>query len=256
MLEKKNIAPNNLRKLILDLVYQTKEGHIASCFSIIEILIAVFYDMQKRNQFDLKNFVLSKGHSSYSYYAYLNEVGLLDINELKKTGSKGNKLYGHLPFIKEDDRFQFASGSLGHGLPYALGLAKSKFLLNNNDFVYCVIGDGEANEGTFWESLLIAKKFNGIKIKILVDSNDSSERAIPIKKILNNINKVFSTFTFLKCDGHDIKQIQKSLENESNISIIVCKTKKGYPIKFMQKNPIWHHKVPTFEELIEIKKLL
>lgn len=248
MLEK--MTPTSLiRKKILDLVFDSKEGHLASCFSIVEILYAVFEHMKSLGEIKTENIILSKGHSSYAYYAILSYYNLLSNQEISSVGDKGSKLYGHLPFIKNDKRFQFGSGSLGHGLPYAIGLAKAKELNGLNDTIYCIVGDGEANEGTFWESLLICSKFKNLNLRIIIDSNGSSERAIPINKILNNLNFTFENLIFSHCNGHNIFEIKENLNKQnSKINIIICKTIKGYPIKFMENNPIWHHKVPNEDD--------
>lgn len=249
-------AQSKIRKKIVDLVSNSKEGHLASSFSIVEILISIFDDMQHKGGIKPENLILSKGHASYAYYATLSHFNLFTKEELLNVGEVGSKFYGHLPYIKNDNRFQFGSGSLGHGFPYAVGLAKAREMLGIKDTIYCVIGDGEANEGTFWESLLICSKFKNINLKILVDSNDSSERAIPIKKMINNLELISNDLTFSKCDGHNLLEIKKCLKSKSKINLIICNTIKGYPVNFMQNNPIWHHKIPNSEDINKIMSYL
>lgn len=249
--------PNNIRKKILQMVCSSGEGHLASSFSIVEIIISIFKDMQAmRGKFLPNNFILSKGHASYAYYAILNSLQLLSNEELDNIGKNGSKLYGHLPFLKQDENFHFGSGSLGHGLPYAIGLAKSKNILKNQDWIYCLVGDGEANEGTFWESLLLMNKFDNIKLKLLIDCNSSSERAIPIKDTLKKIKYLFQNFEFSICNGHDQNDLQNCLSKGSNIKVILCETIKGYPVEMMKNNPVWHHKIPSQEEKKDILKEL
>lgn len=239
------------------MVLSSGEGHIASSFSIVEMLIAVFNDMKlNTGRYKENNLILSKGHASYAYYAFLNYLNLMSDDEILEVGKKGSKFYGHLPFISKDSRFSFGSGSLGHGMPFALGQSTANALLNIDEWTYCIVGDGEANEGTFWETLLLSQKFNHSKLKVLIDCNGSSERAIPILKTLNNLDKLFEKISVTSCDGHDLKKMQDTLLIGGNIRIILCETIKGYPSKIMSNNPVWHHKVPNAKEADIILKEL
>ncbi len=249
--------PNSIRKKIIELVVMSREGHVASSFSIVEILIAIFSDMKiKRGDYFPEDLILSKGHASYAYYGTLHALGMMDEKELATVGKNGSKFYGHLPFIQSDKRFAFGSGSLGHGLPFAVGAAVANKLSNSAAEIYCLIGDGEANEGTFWESLLLAEKYKNLKLNILVDCNGSSERAIPIQEQLEKLAGVFKYIEVLGCDGHNIEALQSALVSERDTRLILCKTIKGHPSSLMINNPSWHHRVPNeteaqtiFEEL-------
>ncbi len=255
MLEKDLIKVNKVRKIILKMVMSSGEGHIASCFSIVEMLLAIFNDMKIiTDSYKTDNFILSKGHASYAYYAVLNYLKLMSKKEVLEVGNIGSKFYGHLPYVDSDRRFSFGSGSLGHGLPFALGRSTANKIKGKDDWVYCLVGDGEANEGTFWETLLLSEKFYDSKLKILVDCNGSSERAIPILGILSNLKKIFKKISISSCDGHNISSIQKCLSTGLNIRVILCKTIKGYPSKLMSDNPIWHHKIPNEEDAKKILK--
>jgi transketolase len=245
MLEKK-INTNEIRKLILKLVIESKEGHIASSFSIVEMLVSIFIDMKKIiGKYKPDNFILSKGHASFAYYAMLGSLKLMSKKELARVGKYKSKFYGHPPFIDQDKRFLYGSGSLGHGLPFALGMSTANALLSKDEWIYCLVGDGEANEGTFWETLLLTQKFKKSKLKILIDCNGSSERAIPILNILNNLKKVFKNISILSCDGHSISSLLKTMSRGKNIRIILCNTIKGYPSTTMRNDPKWHHKIPN-----------
>ena len=244
-------ASIEIRKTILALAFKSKEGHIASCFSVVEILIAIRNHQKRLNKsFSPRSMILSKGHASFAYYAYLHYFKNFSIAELDSVCEVNSKFYGHLPYLKNDDRFHFGSGSLGHGLPYALGLAFGNQVNKSEETVYCVVGDGEANEGTFWESLLILQKFQNLKIKIIIDQNNSSERAIPITYALNNIAAMFESKNIVShVDGHSLDELEAALENSQ---IIICNTVKGFPIKRMMNNPIWHHRSPSSEEVIDM----
>ena len=232
---------NKIRQKILLFNQQSNEGHIPSSFSIVEILVALFLNEKMTSQNDwLKRLVLSKGHASFAYYAILAEMGLLSADEQKTVGLPGSKLYGHLPYVGDDNRFSFGSGSLGHGLPYAVG----KCFTNDSGLkYYCIIGDGEANEGTFWESLLLLEKFP-CNLTILVDNNSSSERAIKINDKFDKLGIIFPYLIVKTVNGHDINQIVEALNIEGPV-LLNCKTIKGYPISDMMNNPIWHHRTPS-----------
>ena len=123
-----------------------------SAFSIVEILIAI-------DKVKIKDdiFVLSKGHGCLGYYAYLVYKNILTIDELRSFGKRGSKLGGHPDRNKIKDIYA-STGSLGHGLPIAVGAAMAKKIMKKDGKVFCVIGDGEVNEGTIWESSMIASK--------------------------------------------------------------------------------------------------
>ena len=119
-------SSNQIRNSIIEIAAASEEGHIASSFSIVELLLAIFEYENKINVFEPSCLVLSKGHASYAYYAFLHHIGLMDLTELETVGQIGSKYYGHLPYIENDERFQFGSGSLGHGLPFSVGLAHAQ----------------------------------------------------------------------------------------------------------------------------------
>ncbi len=243
-----------IRKKILDLLISSGEGHLGSSFSIIEIIVAIYQAQIKCfGKFVPEKIVLSKGHASYAYYAFLNYIGMFSESELLSVGKNGSKFYGHLPYIKEDQRFSFGSGSLGHGMPFSIGLALASHFKSNPQMHYCIVGDGEANEGTFWESLLLMNKFSYLNLRVIIDCNNSSERAIPIIEILKNLDKSFKRIEFISVDGHDTEAILAAINSKSKQLIILCHTIKGYPCPSLMNNPIWHHKTPNE---VEYQKLI
>lgn len=247
------INASSIRRKILETVVSSREGHVASSFSIVEMLMAISLDMDSKfGTFMPENLILSKGHASYAYYAFLNALGLMTDAELEAVGTQGSKFYGHLPFIKGDKRFSFGSGSLGHGIPFALGVAVANSISGISKETYCLVGDGEANEGTFWETLLLAEKFYKVKLNILVDCNGSSERAVPITEKLVKLGSVLQGIDVRTCNGHDVDVILATLGSGSNVKLILCETIKGYPSSLMINNPAWHHRVPSEAEMTSI----
>jgi transketolase len=249
--------PDKIRKLIIAMSYASKEGHVPSSFSVVEILCAI----NKYWQFDgednilkiLDHLVLSKGHSVFALYAFAKEYGYLDIN-IEEVCAEGGRLIGHVPHIPEKG-FSFGTGSLGHGLPYAAGRA---YKLNNKKFsapIFCIVGDGELNEGSCYETFLILNKFKDIGLKILIDYNNSSERGLPVDSFVLSLK---SNWAAQEVDGHSIEEICKTLSSVAKYQnhIIICKTIKGFPIEQMVDNPLWHHKSPTQDELVYFTEFL
>ena len=249
--------PSKIRVNIARMVLGSNEGHIASSYSIVEMLLGVYNALSTTyREVDLRSIVLSKGHAAYAYYAFLAEIGLMSEGEINSIGKFGSKYFGHVPYIKNDVRFSFGAGSLGHGMPYAVGLAYARMLSNVEYPVACIIGDGEANEGTFWESLLLSQKLGLAGLNILIDCNKSSERAVPINVILERLGHAFQNIDFLKCDGHNTSEIADNVIYSKSTRVILCDTQKGYPIPFMINNPSWHHRVPDSSEFALIESLL
>lgn len=210
-----------LRNRILEIALRDGMGHIPSALSILDI-VWVLYDkvMTKDDQF-----ILSKGHAVMALYAVLEEKGLLDWSQ---------KLWGH---PKRGGAILASTGSLGHGLPMAVGLALAKKIKGEPGRVFCIIGDGECNEGTVWESALVAAHHNLDNLVIIVDQNHSSDRALDT----NNLVKKFDAFiTGTSCDGHDHEWLSEIGQLSGPIAI-VARTVKGNGISFMQ-SPEWHNR--------------
>lgn len=230
-----------IRKKILQYAIASKEGHIASSYSIVDILIAISeHQKNKHGNVNFDNIILSKGHAVFALYAVMASYGLIDENLEETIGCEGSRFIGHVPILPEYG-FHYGTGSLGQGLPYAIGLCTR--LVDKEVFV--IVGDGEMNEGSCWESLLILKKFN-VPVRLIVDCNDSSERALPI---IATLRSLVSVYQHRILDGHNIKKI---IENFSNLNpnepaVILCETSKGYPLQELS-NPMWHHKTPSADE--------
>lgn len=252
-------AAIEVRKLILELAYNSKEGHVPSSFSIVEMLISILeVQLSLSAGHDFQRIILSKGHATYAWYAVLKYYGQLTEEEFRSVGSVGSKFYGHLPFIHDDPRFSYGTGSLGHGFPFAIGKALGSALNGDMKPHFVIVGDGEANEGTFWESLLLINKFQDysrLNLKILIDSNLSSERAIPIESNLKRL-RTFFNISYFDVNGHDLAAIKIAiLESGSEVCIINCATVKGYPIQILS-HPSWHHKLVDHSNYAQIRDRL
>ena len=240
-----------LCKKIINASKASKEGHIASSFSILDFLI-VLYDKILTQHDD---FVLSKGHASLGLYAVLQEKGLISEEDFFSFSSFNSILGGH-PSSKKIPTVKISTGSLGHGLPFSCGLSLGKKIKSENGKIYCLIGDGEANEGTTWESALAASSCELSNLICVMDFNKSGERAIKMNSPLEKF-KSFGWNCIQVKDGHDqagILDALNKLKNSEEPSFIQLDTIKGKGCTLMENNPEWHHKYPSSEE--ELNKIL
>jgi transketolase len=232
---------------ILKTSFLNKEGHIASAFSILDILIVLFFDVMK----DCDQFVLSKGHASLGLYGILLEKGFITEDEFYSFCQKNSKLGGH-PSSKKIPQVLLSTGSLGHGLPFCVGLALAKKIKKEEGKVYCIIGDGEANEGTIWESALAAANYKLDNLICLADFNKSGERAIKINSLFDKF-KAFGWESNI-ANGHNQSDIKNALDcfkiNDAP-KFLQLNTIKGFGCSIMENNPEWHHKQPQTKELLE-----
>lgn len=242
----------NLKKKILETSFSANEGHIPSAFSVLDILW-VLYDrvlkIDPANPDDeyRDRLIVSKGHSSLGIYAVLAEKGFFSISELSDFCKFDSILGGH-PDRNKVPGVEASTGSLGHGLPMAIGVALGLKIKKINSRVFTIIGDGECNEGTIWESLMLAAHHNLSNLTCIVDYNHSTDRALKV----GDLAKKFAAFGWksLIIDGHHHEEIFEALNKTSNSPIaIIAETIKGYGCKTMESNPAWHHRAPGDEEI-------
>ena len=238
----------NLIKDLIEISYNVKEGHIASSLSVLDILYVLYKDVVdfesiKNKKDDRDRVILSKGHASLGLYVILSHFNLL--SNLNRFCQFDSCLGGH-----PSDKIEYvesSTGSLGHGLPMGIGLALGYKIKKFNHKIFVIIGDGESNEGSIWESALLASHQNLNNLYCIMDYNHSSDRALK----LDNIMDKFKSFNWncLEIDGHNQEEIKKSLSiNSSKPNFILANTIKGKGCKIMENNPEWHHKTPTKEE--------
>ena len=242
-------ASKNIRLNILRLANKSKfvGAHIAPSLSIVEILTAIIccnFD------FNTDKFVLSKGHAGLAYYCALKETGLITDEQLNTFENNGGEFPGQ-PTKTKDNTVIYASGSLGLGLSYACGLALAKKIRKDNGKIYVLLGNGELNEGSNYESLMFIVAHELNNIIIIVDDNkmqsDGNTDSV-LKMNICNITNGFG-FNIIICDGHNVKSIDKSIKEASNkCSIIIANTIKGKGVSFMENNNDWHHAILNDEQ--------
>ena len=248
---------SSIRKRILSCAVKAREGHIPTSFSILEILFS-FYNAQIQTYEAIERspdrFILSKGHAAIGLYAVLEHFKLIPKDWLDNLCEFDSPLGGH-PDQSKVPYVQASTGSLGHGLPIAVGMALGNRILGRSSKTYVLVGDGELNEGSNWESILVAAHHNLYELSAVVDCNESSERALK----MGNLSNKFESFgwTVAEVDGHSIPDLQNYFMRDSAggsqaPNVLLAKTIKGKGIERMENSPEWHHKMPSERELEEM----
>ena len=248
-----------VRRNIIEEVYSANSGHPGSSLSCVEILTTLYFnqmniDPENPRMENRDKLVLSKGHASPALYSVLAQRGYFEIEELKEFRKLGSRLQGH-PDVKKLPGVDMSAGSLGQGLSSACGMAIANKLKKNNDRVYCILGDGEIEEGQIWEAAMTASHYKLDNLCVIVDNNNLQIDG-KIEDVLNPypIDKKFGSFGFevFKCDGHSINELISTLDKAKQIkdkpSVIIAKTVKGKGISYMEDKAEWHGKAPNEEE--------
>jgi len=223
-----------------------KEGHVPSALSILDIIWVIYnkiinINLLKRRSRKRDFFILSKGHGCLAQYVVLEKKGIISKKDLN-TFCKYKSNFGGHPDSNKIEGIECSTGSLGHGFPFAAGVAYGNKLLNIKSKVITLVGDGECNEGSIWETCMIASHHKLNNLICIVDKNKSSDRALKI----DDLKSKFKSFGWLavNIDGHSQKEIFKALNIKSRKPLaIIANTIKGKGINFMENNPEWHHKI-------------
>ena len=232
-----------IRELIVTAAHSAKHGHIPSALSIVEIMQS-YHNVETQDDV----MILSKGHGCLALYSLLVIQGHVDEKELLTFGRKGSKLGGH-PDRNKVDKIYASTGSLGHGLPIAVGTAMARKIMKKNGKVFCVIGDGEMNEGSIWESILVAVNNKLDNLICVVDYNKSQVRSLEPKLT----TQMFESFgcDAVEVDGHDVNSLVKVMKagDSEKPKVILANTIKGKGIKEIENDMFaWHHRAPNEEE--------
>jgi transketolase len=251
-----NPTCKEIRKKILEISCATGHGHLPTCFSVVEILLAVYQSMRH----DPKNpswpqrdiFVLSKGHAALGHYCVLADLGYFPAEKLDSFGAFMSDLGCHADRCKVPG-IEVSTGSLGHGIGVSVGVALASRIRKIDRQVITLIGDGEANEGSVWEAIMVAVDLKLNNLTVIFDHNMSQVRGL---QIYNPAEK-FAAFgcDVVEVNGHEIGQIKSALAKPSDrVKVIVARTKKGFGCRtFVQNQFEWHRKSPTQEELLKLK---
>ncbi|MFZ9594840.1 MAG: transketolase [Bdellovibrionia bacterium] len=260
---------DELRIWILDMLTHAKSGHPGGSLSAIDLITALFFHEMRGigdNQLDSTrdHFVLSKGHAVPALYAALCKKGFIPHEELKTLRQTGSRLQGHPDRVRMPI-LEASTGSLGQGLSVAQGMALGFKLDQKPSRVYCLLGDGEIQEGQIWEAAMSAPKFQLSNLCAILDANNgqidgSVSDVMPIEPIADKW-KAFG-WSVLEIDGHDPVQILQAFAQARRASetgdprptFILARTVKGKGVSFMENNISWHGVAPKPEESLKAKE--
>ena len=256
----------DVRKNIISTAFKAgaKSAHIGGALSIVDI-VAVLYseilNIKKSKVLDENRdrFILSKGHACLALYSALVVKKILKKKELDSFESDESKLLGH-PIVNKLSGIEFSTGSLGMGLSLAVGVAIAAKKRGRKYRIYVILGDGECNEGSIWESVMSANHFKLDNLTIIVDRNKLQQTGKSDDiMFLGNLKSKFKSFgcdTF-EIDGHNVNKILNCLKTKNKNNkpkVIIAKTIKGKGFKLFENNNTWHHSVITkniYQDLIK-----
>lgn len=255
-LSKINIFSKNIRKNIIYAAYKagSKSAHIGGALSAVDIIAVLYSDImrfqnKKRLDDNRDRFILSKGHACLALYSALVEKKFLKKKHLDTFEGDGSDLLGH-PIINKLSGIEFSTGSLGMGLALGVGVAIAIKKKKKDCKIYILLGDGECNEGSVWESIMCASHFRLNNLVIIIDRNNFQQTGKNISIMnLNNLSSKFKSFgcQTLKIDGHNIEEIYKAVikKQENKPKVIIANTVKGKGVKLFENDNNWHHSVIT-----------
>lgn len=246
----------DIRQKTIALSCNSGAGHLAPSLSTIEMLTVLFRDFLHYNTEDVHDesrdrLIFSKGHGAYAYYVILHELGFLPKVELDKFYN-GASIKGCLT-QNLDYMLEASTGSLGHGLPIAVGMAQSFKMQNKNNKVVCIVGDGEMQEGSNFEALALAYRFKLDNLLVIVDANElqAMDRVADVGLENERLAKVLHAYTddFDKIDGHDERLLQNAMKKffehqNKNFSILFCDTLKGKGVEICEDSIAHHFRCP------------
>ena len=243
------------RKDIFITGYKGGLAHLASCYSCLEILYALYlkgvmiYDPQNRDMEDRDRLILSKGHGGLALYRILVEAGFLSMDEFHLYLQPGGHIGGE-PCMRDVKGVEAATGSLGHGLSTGVGMAIVQKMDSLHARTFVVLGDGELEEGAVWEAVISGAAFKLDNLTVILDCNGIQKMGTIVETIgIDNWREKWESFGWQtsQVDGHDINALVDELK-QRNINdkprIILAQTVKGKGVSIMENNPNWHFKLP------------
>ncbi len=244
---------------VIKMLAEAGNGHPGGSLSEIELLVALYaeemrHDPKDTAKADRDRFVLSKGHGIPGQYAVMAQVGYWDSEELLSLRKVGSKFQGH-PDRTRLDALEASTGSLGQGLSLAVGYALASKLNKNNSRTYCLIGDGESQEGQIWEAAMSAAKFKLDNMVCILDYNKAQidgfvKDVMPLEPVADKW-RAFG-WHVIEIDGHNYDQIFNAFDNARSTkgqpTFILADTVKGKGVSFMEGKVDWHGKAPSEEE--------
>lgn len=255
-IQKLDLTAVNIRKHIIDMLFRAESGHPGGSLSAVDAVVSLYFAHMKHNPKKPKDpkrdrFILSKGHAAPALYAVLAELGYFPVKQLKKLRKINCMLQGH-PVCLYTPGIEASTGSLGHGLSFANGIALAGKLDEQEYHVYVMLGDGETDEGQIWEAAAAAAHYKLDNLTALIDRNylqidGNTEDVLKLESVKDR----WAAFGWhvVEIDGHSIRDILRALQDTDRIkhkpSLIILDTVKGKGVSFMENNVDFHGVPPN-----------
>ena len=239
-----------VRKRILELALKAGQSgaHLGGSLSCVEILSSIYEKMDTVNKSENRDrVILSKGHGALALYCVLEAVDIMTKDEVETFETNGTHLFAHAS-RNIDKGIEFSGGSLGLGISFAVGVAMACKEKQLNNHIYVIVGDGECDEGIFWESLETINKYKLDNMTLIVDSNGIQADGPTVQVMdLSPMSDKLASFGLdvIEADGHSVEELTKVLNIESNgkAKAVIAHTVKGKGVSFMEDTAAWHHGV-------------
>jgi transketolase len=268
------MPPNNLehiareiRAKVIEMTHCAKTPHLGSSLSCVDILVAAYWsvlriDPKKPADPDRDRLILSKGHAAPALYAALAYRGFCSIDKLTTFGKNGSNLTEH-PSLGCLPGVEASTGSLGHGLPIAVGMSLAAKIKKKDHRVFAILSDGECNEGSVWEAALFAPIHHLDRLAVIIDFNrwQATARSCETMALEPFMDK-WKAFgwSVYSVNGHEIQELSQRMNSVPDSSgkpvAIIANTIKGKGVSFMEDDNNWHYRIPTAEEVVLAKKEL
>ena len=262
-----SVIAREVRKDILKMTSAVNSGHPGGAMSATDIIVTLYYYKMRHNPEDPKwekrdRFVISKGHVCPALYSVLARTGYFPFEKLNEFRRIDGDLQGH-PDMRKTPGIEISTGSLGHGIGAAVGIALALKLDKSDSRVYCMIGDGEAQEGSVWEATMAASHYNLDNLCVILDNNNLQIDG-PVDEIMSIYPMMEKWRAFgwhvIEINGHDFGEIKAALDEADTVkykpTMIVAKTVKGKGVSFMENRAEWHGKALPPDLLREALKEL
>ena len=247
---------NLIRRSSLKMTSKGKSSHIGSILSCADILSVLYNDVinlrEKESDKEKDHFILSKGHAAAGLYACLAHLDLINKELLDTHYQDGSLLSGHVSH-KFSENIEVSTGALGHGLPISCGIALQSKVRGESSRTFCLMSDGELDEGSNWEAFLFANHHNLNNLIIIIDRNmlqsiTSTEETLKLEPLKDKL--ISFGMKVICCDGHDHTKLYEALNAKYDFpTVIIAETIKGKGVSFMENSVLWHYRSPNQEDL-------
>lgn len=242
------------RRRILEISQQVSALHVAPAFSCLEVVDVIYHGLMRRDLSGASRdtFLLSKGHGCMAQYVVLEDLKVLSGDDLALYCKPGGRLGAHPDYGVPG--IEASTGSLGHGLSMAVGMAYAERTLGNDHRIYAVLSDGEVQEGSTWEATMMAPVLGVENLVAFVDNNDFQTlgRTSETHPTFYPLVEKFEAFGWasVEVNGHDVTAIYEAVQRRPSGKplMVVCRTVKGKGVAFMEDAPIWHYRSPSPDE--------